>query len=112
MAKSPAERKAAQRQRQQKAGVTKIELLLDNQELAMLKRNCALRRPGREPYDVVEYLTLLIRKDDAELQQTMQALATRRCGKCGDGLPVAECCFSGDSACWNTLGWHKLKLQL
>ncbi|WFQ80911.1 hypothetical protein PXH59_07375 [Xenorhabdus sp. SF857] len=112
MAKSPAERKAAQRQRQQEAGVTKIELLLDNQELAMLKRNCALRRPGREPYDVVEYLTLLIRKDDVELQQTMQALATRRCGKCGDGLPVVECCFSGDSACWNTLGWHKLKLQL
>ncbi len=33
MAKSPAERKAAQRQRQQEAGVTKIELLLDNQEL-------------------------------------------------------------------------------
>ncbi|OKP02150.1 hypothetical protein [Xenorhabdus eapokensis] len=50
MAKSPAERKAAQRQCQQEAGVTKIELLVDNQDLAMLKRNCALRRPGREPY--------------------------------------------------------------
>ncbi len=31
MAKSPAERKAAQRQRQQEAGVTKIELLVDTQ---------------------------------------------------------------------------------
>ncbi|WP_338804818.1 hypothetical protein WDV76_06285 [Xenorhabdus griffiniae] len=110
MAKSPAERKAAQRQRQQEAGVTKIELLLDNQELAMLKRNCTLRRPGREPYDVVEYLTLLIRKDNALLQQQVQALAVRQCEKCGDALPVAECCFSGDSACWVTLGWHEVKL--
>ncbi|WP_099115221.1 hypothetical protein [Xenorhabdus miraniensis] len=112
MAKSPAERKAAQRQRQQEAGVTKIELLVDNQELDMLKRNCALRRPGREFYDVVEYLTLLIRKDEAELRQIMQALSTRQCGKCGDPLPVAECCFSGESACWNTLGRHDLKLSL
>lgn len=77
MAKSPAERKAAQRQRQLPAGATKIELLLDNQELAMLKRNSVLRRPGREPYDVNEYLTLIIRKDDSELQQKMQVLAVR-----------------------------------
>ncbi|MBC8945375.1 hypothetical protein Xind_01861 [Xenorhabdus indica] len=42
MAKSAAERKATQRQHQhqQEAGVTKMELLLDNQELDMLKRNC------------------------------------------------------------------------
>ncbi|MEQ1968675.1 hypothetical protein ABLA30_17015 [Xenorhabdus nematophila] len=110
MAKSPAERKAAQRQRQKNSGVTKIELLLDKQELAMLQRNCALRRPGRDPYDAVEYLTLLIRQDDAQLQQTMQALAARQCEKCGDVLPVAECCFSGDSQCWVTLGWHEVKL--
>ncbi|QTL38508.1 hypothetical protein HGO23_11370 [Xenorhabdus budapestensis] len=110
MAKSSAERKAAQRQRQQEAGVTKIELLLDNQELAMLKRNCSLRRPGRDPYEVVEYLTLLIRKDDAALCQKMQALAAQQCEKCGDALPVTECCFSGDSACWATLGWHAVKL--
>ncbi|CDH06559.1 49 [Xenorhabdus bovienii str. oregonense] len=112
MAKSPAERKAAQRQRQKSSGVTKIELLLDNQELDMLKQNCALRRPGRNPYDVVEYLTLLIRQDNADLQAQIQALSTRQCEKCGDNLPVAECCFSGESACWNTLGWHDLKLQL
>ncbi|MDE9455761.1 hypothetical protein [Xenorhabdus bovienii] len=110
MAKSPAERKAAQRQRQKSSGVTKIELLLDNQELDMLKRNCALRRPGRDPYEVVEYLTLLIRKDDAELQQKMQTLSTQQCGKCGDSLPVTECCFSGEAACWNTQGWHEVKL--
>ncbi|MDC9606402.1 MULTISPECIES: hypothetical protein [Xenorhabdus] len=112
MAKSPAERKAAQRQRQQEAGVTKIELLLDNQELAMLKRNCALRRPGREPYDVNEYLTMLIRMDDRSLKQQVAELQEQCCGKCGESLPVAECCFSGEAACWNTLGWHELKLTL
>ncbi|PHM75699.1 hypothetical protein [Xenorhabdus cabanillasii] len=110
MTKSPAERKAAQRQRQRESGVIKIEVLLDNQELAMLKRNCALRRPGRDPYKVAEYLALLIRKDNAEVQQKMQALSTRQCEKCGDALPVTECCLSGDSACWATLGWHEMKL--
>ncbi|MDC9623233.1 hypothetical protein PSI22_16680 [Xenorhabdus sp. XENO-7] len=110
MAKSPAERKAAQRQRQKSSGVTKIELLIDNQELDMLKQNCELRRPGREPYNVVEYLTLLIRKDDAELRQTMETLAEQQCQKCGDALPVTECCLSGDLACWATLGWHEVKL--
>ncbi|PHM36610.1 hypothetical protein [Xenorhabdus innexi] len=108
--KSPAERKAAQRQRQKDSVVTKIEVLLDNQELAMLKQNCSLRRPGCDPYDVAEYLALLIRKDDAEVQQKMQSLAVQKCAKCGDALPVTECCLSGDSACWATLGWHEVKL--
>ncbi len=42
MAKSPAERKAAQRARQSAAGERKIELVLDKQEQEMLARNCAL----------------------------------------------------------------------
>ncbi|WP_099133691.1 hypothetical protein, partial [Xenorhabdus ehlersii] len=102
MAKSPAERKAAQRQRQQSAGVTKIELLLDNQELAMLKQNCAIRRPGRDPYDVNEYLTMLIRMDDRSLKKQLAKLQHQCCEKCGESLPVTECCFSGEAACWNT----------
>ncbi|MBD2822127.1 hypothetical protein ID852_15835 [Xenorhabdus sp. 42] len=112
MAKSPAERKAAQRQRQQEAGLTKIELLVDNQELAMLKRNCTLRRPGREPYEVNEYLAMLIRMDDRSLKRQIAALQKQHCDKCGESLPVTECCFSGDAACWNTLGWHALKLTV
>lgn len=47
MAKSAAERKAAQRARQAAAGGRKFELILDTQELEMLERNCASRRPGR-----------------------------------------------------------------
>lgn len=61
MAKSPAERKAAQRARQSAAGERKIELVLDKQEQEMLERNCATRRPGRAPYEFGEYIALLIR---------------------------------------------------
>ncbi|MBD2779882.1 hypothetical protein [Xenorhabdus szentirmaii] len=107
MAKSP-----AQRQRQQEAGLTKIELQLDSQELAMLKRNCTLRRPGREPYEVNEYLAMLIRMDDRSLKSQVVALQKRHCDKCGESLPVTACCFSGEAACWNTSGWHELKLIL
>lgn len=49
MAKSPAERKAAQRARQSESGNRKFELVLDEQELEMLAHNCAARRPGRAP---------------------------------------------------------------
>ncbi len=112
MAKSPAERKAAQRARQKKTGIVKLELLVDEQELKMLQRNCALRRPGREPYEMNEYLTMLIRIDDRSLKSEIEELSKKICRKCGEKLPVAECCFGGDSECWNTLGWHELKLLL
>lgn len=62
MAKSAAERKAAQRARQAAAGGRKFELILDTQELEMLERNCASRRPGRAPYEMSEYVAMLIRQ--------------------------------------------------
>ncbi|CAH5654386.1 hypothetical protein AI2983V1_2774 [Enterobacter cloacae] len=49
MAKTAAERKKAQRARQAKTGNRKLELQLDAQEVEMLERNCAARRPGRAP---------------------------------------------------------------
>ncbi|EPW8571966.1 hypothetical protein ACWQEN_001298 [Morganella morganii] len=110
MAKSPAERKAAQRARQKKTGIVKLELLVDEQELEMLQRNCALRRPGREPYELNEYLTTLIRIDDRSLKSEIEELSKKYCRKCGDKLPVTECCMAGDAGCWNTFGWHELKL--
>jgi len=112
MAKSPTERKAEQRKRQKESGVTKIELFLDEQELEMLQRNCALRRPGREPYDVAEYLSMLIRIDDRSVISLITELNKRCCKKCNEQLPVAECCLSGGSECWNTLGWHEFKLEI
>ena len=112
MPKSPAERKAAQRARQAAAGGKKLELALDSQELEMLAQYCAARRPGREPYELNEYITLLIRKDASELAQQLEVLAHQQCGKCKEQLPVQDCPCSGEMACWVTLGWHEIKLEL
>lgn len=112
MAKSAAERKAAQRARQASGGVRKMELQLDEQEIEMLEQNCAARRPGRAPYEMGEYIAMLIRQDAARLRGRIKSISTRQCGKCGDKLPVQACPCSGDSGCWNTLGWHELKLTL
>lgn len=112
MAKTSAERKAAQRARQSAAGERKIELVLDEQEQEMLARNCAARRPGRDPYEMAEYIALLIRQDDARVRGRIKAISKRRCGKCGDALPVVSCPCVGDSQCWATLGWHETKLPM
>ncbi|ENF6041713.1 hypothetical protein ABRV10_003757 [Citrobacter amalonaticus] len=110
MAKSAAERKAAQRARQSAAGERKIEVVMDAQELEMLERNCAARRPGRDPYEMSEYIAMLIRQDDARVRGRIKSISNNRCGKCGDALPVMSCPCDGDSACWVTRGWHDLKL--
>lgn len=112
MAKSAAERKAAQRARQAASGDKKLELTLDSQEVEMLAHNCAAWRPGREPYDLNEYITTLIRKDAAELAQQIEELAKRQCGKCGEQLPVSACPCQGDSQCWATSGWLETKLKI
>jgi hypothetical protein len=112
MAKSPAERKKDQRARQVAAGEKVIEVALDAQELEMLAQNCAGRRPGREPYDISEYLTMLIRIDNAELKRLVSKLNERSCIRCGDQLPVMECVCDVEEACWVNRGWHELKLNI
>lgn len=112
MPKSPAERKAAQRARQSAAGERKLELVLDEQEQEMLARNCAARRPGRDAYEMSEYIALLIRQDDARVRCRIKSISKRQCGKCGDRLPVASCPCAGDSLCWATMGWHETKLTV
>ncbi|MCC3733695.1 hypothetical protein LLS47_12230 [Rouxiella badensis] len=114
MAKSAAERKAAQRARQAAGGGRKMELVLDEQEVVMLAQNCALRRPQREPYGMDEYITMLIRKDNAELQAQLAEQAKRTCRRCGDTLPgdPAGCGLKGEGACWQTFGWQETKLAL
>ncbi|EKY7765906.1 hypothetical protein RC410_004112 [Salmonella enterica] len=112
MAKSAAERKAAHRARQSAAGERKLELVLDAQELEMLVRNCADRRPGRAPYEMGEYIALLIRQDDARVKGHIKSISANRCGKCGDALPVKSCPCAGDSQCWVTHGWHAVKLTM
>jgi hypothetical protein len=112
MAKSAAERKAAQRAKQAAAGERKLELQLDAQELDMLERNCASRRPGRAPYEMSEYVALLIRQDDARVRGRIKSISSKSCQKCGDALPVESCPCNGDSACWVTHGWHETKLAV
>lgn len=112
MAKSAAERKAAQRARQAEAGNRKMELQLDEQEMEMLALNCAARRPGRAPYDMNEYIALLIRQDNARVRGLIKSISANRCGKCDDALPVKSCPCDGDSACWVTRGWHETKLSV
>lgn len=112
MPKSSAERKAAQRARQAAAGGKKLELALDSQELEMLAQNCASRRPGREPYELNEYIALLIRQDNARVRSRFRAMSKRKCGKCSDNLPVQDCPLKEESACWVRLGWHETKLNV
>lgn len=112
MPKSAAERKAAQRARQAEIGMKKVEVMLDARELEMLERNCAARRPGREPYDVDEYIATLIRRDNDALKLHIRSISKRRCARCGDTIPVSNCVLAGDSKCWVTRGWHELKFPL
>ncbi len=76
----------------------------------MLKQNCTLRRPGREPYEMAEYIALVIRQDDARVQQTIEYLKQKKCLKCKESLPINSCVCEGDSACWVTRGWQELIL--
>ncbi|MGP0152215.1 hypothetical protein [Pantoea ananatis] len=112
MPKSSAERKAEQRARQAAAGVRKLEIVLDEQEMAMLEQNCTARRPGREPYEMAEYIALLIRQDDARVRSRIKSMSKRQCGKCGDCLPVQDCPLKEESACWVSQGWHETKLVI
>ena len=86
MAKSAAERKAAQRARQAASGVRKLEIVLG------------------------EYIALLIRQDDARVHGRIKSISRTRCGKCGERVPVNSCPCNGDSQCWVTKGWHETKL--
>jgi hypothetical protein len=112
VAKSAAERKAAQRAREAQRGVNKMEIHLSANEMEILRRNCALRRPGREPYGADEYVELLIFQDNKRLQTEIDELNKRKCPKCGDVLPVSVCCHNGDNQCWITQGCHQLLIKL
>lgn len=83
---------------------------MEAQEHEKIKRNCALRRLGREPYDESEYIQMLIRNNNAWLKREVAELSKRCSGKCSERLPVANYCLSGAAECWNTKGWYELRL--
>ncbi len=62
------------------------------------------------PYEMAEYIALLIRQDDARVRGRIKSISRKRCGKCGERVPVNSCPCNGDSQCWVTKGWHETKL--
>ncbi|NZD38127.1 hypothetical protein H0O49_16430 [Escherichia coli] len=112
MAKSATEHKADQRAKQASSGMRKLELVLDAQEIEMLERNCATRRFRSAPCEFGEYIALLSRQDDARVRWRIKSISRKRCGKCGERVPVNSCPCNGDSQCWVTKGWHETKLMI
>lgn len=114
MRKSDAERKRAQRERDRERGLTELRIKLEPEELAMLQDSAAGRRLFRSPYDLSEYLSLLIRDDHARFKRQLTNLKTQRCKKCGTTAPgdLSGCICAGDSQCWQTNGRNKLLIKI
>jgi hypothetical protein len=72
----------------------------------------AAERPVIRRYEMAEYIALLIRKDIARVRSRFRSMRKRKCGKCGDCLPLQNCPLKEESACWEHLGWHDTKLMI
>lgn len=109
-----AERKRSQRQRDKERGLTELRIKLEPEELAMLNASATGRRLFRSPYDLNEYIALLIRADHARYQRQLEALKKQSCNKCGETAPgeASGCVCAGDSECWQTKGRNKLALKI
>lgn len=108
-----AQRKRAQRERDKERGLTELRIKLEPEELAMLQDSAAGRRLFRSPYDLSEYISLLIREDNARLKRQLSRIQTQHCQKCGATAPgdLSGCICAGDSQCWQTTGRNKLLLK-
>lgn len=51
-----------------------------------------------------------IKQADARVRGRIKSISRKRCGKCGERVPVNSCPCNGDSQCWVTKGWHETKL--
>lgn len=114
MKTSDAERKRAQRLRDKERGLTELRVKLEPEELGMLNDSAAGRRLFRSPYDLNEYIALLIREDHARLKRQLAQLQTQHCKKCGAMAPgnLSGCVCAGDSQCWQTRGRNKLLIKI
>lgn len=109
-----AERKRAQRERDKERGLTELRVKLEPEELAMLQDSAAGRRLFRSPYDLNEYISLLIREDHSRLKRQLARIQTQHCQKCGATAPgdLSGCICAGDFQCWQTTGRNKLLLKI
>ena len=98
-----AQRKRDQRQREKATGLKEVRLKLSEEEHRRLRELCRIRAGVGEPYDVGEYLALLMDRDWKKLQAQLHDLGTQRCAKCDASLPQGcDGLFAGDSACFHT----------
>ncbi|EEY0847079.1 hypothetical protein [Escherichia coli] len=63
-------------------------------------------------YRVKRYRKYPRRQDDARVRWRIKSISRKRCGKCGERVPVNSCPCNGDSQCWVTKGWHETKLMI
>ncbi|ELL6061429.1 hypothetical protein RXS61_001609 [Shigella sonnei] len=108
MAKSPAERKREQRERERAAarhaeisGHRRIVLTVSEYTFQQIEMARHARRPGAEPYGIDEYFELLAVEDTRRLQKQMAELSQRQCSLCGDTLPgdAQGCIRRGEHGC-------------
>ena len=106
------ERKRRQRLREQEAGLKEVRLKLSPEEARRLEELCRVRAGLREPYELGDYVALLIDRDWKAWQVQLAELKTQRCPKCDASLPEGcDGVFSGDSACFHTWpNWKELAL--
>ncbi|WP_412497273.1 hypothetical protein [Vibrio fluvialis] len=93
-------RKREQRNRDKAEGTKEARIPLSAVEWERLEILLAGRAPGRKPYEVGDYLALLIDRDWKKYQEQIGQLSSQRCGKCQSTLP-GGCggLFTGDAEC-------------
>lgn len=102
-------RKRRQRKNQQKDGLYRHEIALNEKENDILEYIRHHRNPGRDPYDRNELIALLLLCDFERLKRQEARLG--KCPHCNDELPEGcNSLFKGDSSCWFTRDCRKLNL--
>jgi len=86
-AKTPAERKREQRERDAAAGVVELKVRIGPAEAAQLAEGLEFRAFGGEPYTATEYLLTLIRRDHELLQQQREVVESKICAACRKPMP-------------------------
>ena len=108
-ASQAAARKRRQRARQQKDGLHRMEIALNDKENEALDYLCVHRNPGRPPYDRNELISLLLLCSLEQLKRQQAKLGI--CEHCKEQMPNhCDGLFMGQSNCWLTRDARKLNL--
>ncbi|PSW53037.1 hypothetical protein [Photobacterium leiognathi] len=109
--KAAAERKRKQREREKAMDIKTVSVKLSSREREQLANLCRVRAGIKDPYDVDEYIALLIARDHERLQQQLAELDGKCCGKCKSPLPTG--CgglFQGEAVCFHHISKKELAL--